>query len=423
MLFMLLLPICGGKGLCAFAKDKNDKPAQEEYRRAAVVKAYRISMKELRYDEARRTVDKALDTYAEAAGDAQMYRYKMDAIGGLIGAENKKIYLQNKPDTVLFFRYIYDLYQTGLACDSVEQQSLRVRMAEGKHVKPKLRSGVGESLLPYRKNLFGAGKFHYKHKNYAEAWNYLRLYDKTKKHPVFIDSKGTSMLSDPDDRVEVGVLAVLSAYASGNPAGVLEYLDEGLKDEALRPQLLEIGAKAAAEVGDTVKMMNLLETGFDTYPDTEYFFATLVRYYNEKEQYDLALKSMQRMVALYPDHRDYWYMMGKEQMLMGNYDNALVAFQKCVEIKADDSEAYSVIGNIYLHEAHAAYAQLNASRVDAAYVEGKKLVNEKYRMAQEAFEQACKFNVDEKELWYDGLRECYFKLNKGKLLKALEKYK
>jgi hypothetical protein len=40
-----------------------------------------------------------------------------------------------------------------------------------------------------------------------------------------------------------------------------------------------------------------------------------------------------------------------------------------------------------------------------------------------AYESARKFDENNQDLWLSGLRETYFKLNKGKELKALEKIK
>jgi tetratricopeptide (TPR) repeat protein len=116
-------------------------------------------------------------------------------------------------------------------------------------------------------------------------------------------------------------------------------------------------------------------------------------------------------------------MAGKEQMLMDKYEDALSSFQHCVNIKADDAESYSAIGNIYLRDAQEAYAQFNLPLSDPAYEEGKENIQKLYQKACDAFEQARKYDESKHDLWLPGLRETYFKLNKGKALKALERYK
>jgi len=380
-------------------------------------------MKEKNFAQARQVLTDAIRKHPEAAADAQLYRYKLDALDGLIGVENRKIYLNSKPDTVSFFNYMYELYVTGLQCDSVEQHALALRKAEGKKAEPKLHSGVGQTLLPYRKNLLNAGKYYYTKKSYADAFRFLDMYAQTKTSEVFIDTKGNSVLTDPADEVEVAVLSTLSAYGSSNYSGVMSYLPESLKDESVRPQLLEIGAKTALELKDTTKMVQLLEEGFNAYPDVDYFFVTLVKHYNEQVQYAQSLQKVQRMTSLHPERRDYWYMEGTELVLLDRYDEALQAFEQCINIKADDAEAWASVGSIHLHQAHVAYEQFNLPKSDPSYNKQKNAITQLYREACSAFEQSRKFDENNTALWLEGLRETYFKLNRGKSLRALEKLK
>ena len=397
--------------------EKSDKP----YKRSSVIKSYRTSMKEKNFVQARQVLLDAMRQHPEAAADPQLYRYKLDALDQLISAENRKIYLNAKPDTLSFFNYIYELHHTGLQCDSVEQLHLATRHAQGKKAQPKLRNGVAQTLLPHRKNLLNAGKYHYRKKAYADAYRFLNMYAETKNADIFTDTRGNILLSDPDDLVEVSVLATLSAYASNNYPGVMTYLTESLQDSTLRPQLLEIGVKTCAALTDTTRMVQLLEQGFQEYPDVDYFYATLVKHYNQHGRYEQALQRVQRMTTLHPQQRDYWYVTGTELILLQRHDEALQAFQQCVDIKADDAEAWAAIGNIYLQQAHLAYEQFNLPKSHPDYNHQKNSITQAYRDACNAFEQARKFDENNTSLWLDGLRETYFKLNRGKALRALEK--
>ena len=397
--------------------------AEKPYKRSSVVKSYRTCMKEKNFAQARQVLTDAMREHPEAAADAQMYRYKLDALDALIGVENRKIYLNSKPDTVSFFNYMYELYVTGLQCDSAEQQAMATREAEGKKAQQKLRSGVGQTLLPYRKNLLNAGKYYYTKKSYADAFRFFDMYVQTKSADVFQDTKGNSLVADPDDEVDVSVLSVLSAYASSNYSGVTSYLTESLKDENLRPQMLEIGVKTYAALTDTTKAVQLLEQGFEAYPEVEYFYVTLVKHYNERGLYEQALQKVQRMTSLKPQQRDYWYVAGTELVLLDRYDEALQSFQQCIDIKADDAEAWASMGSIQLHQAHVAYENFNLPKSDPSYNKQKNAITQLYRQACNAFEQSRKFDEANTSLWLEGLRETYFKLNRGKALKGLEKYK
>jgi tetratricopeptide (TPR) repeat protein len=317
---------------------------------------------------------------------------------------------------------MYELYVTGLQCDSVEQKALAEKQAEGKKAVPKLRTGIGQSLLPYRKNLLNAGKYYYSKKSYADAFRFFDMYVQTKSADVFIDTKGNSILADPDDMVDASVLSALSAYGSSNYSGVMTYLPESLKDESVLPQMLEIGAKTSAELADTIQMVRYLEQGFEAYPDVEYFFVTLVKYYNDHGDYAHSLEKVQRMTTLHPQRRDYWYMEGTELVLLDRHDEAIQAFQQCIDIKADDAEAWASIGSVHLYQAHVAYENFDLPKSNPAYNKQKNAITQLYRQACTAFEQSRKFDENNTSLWLEGLREVYFKLNRGKALRALERY-
>ena len=149
---------------------------------------------------------------------------------------------------------------------------------------------------------------------------------------------------------------------------------------------------------------------------------TLLNYYNDELSYNDAHELTVHMISHFPDDSRFWYIKGKEEMFMNNLDSALVSFTNVVKLKSDDAYAYANIGNIYLHKVHQ-INQYQLSIEDPRYVAKKAFVTDLYRKACENFENAKKYKEDDTSLWLLGLRESYFKLNKGKELKSLEKYK
>lgn len=413
ILFSLFLFVLS---LQAQTPESGKKPV-DAYKKSSVVKAYKTAMKEKNYGKAKQALDDAIKKHEVAAQDPQLYQYKAYALNELIGVENRKIYLNTKPDTATYFSYIYELYSTGLMCDSIETAHV-LHTPKAKH---QYRYAVAQVMMPYRNNVLNAGKFYYRKKDYAKAFQYIDMYASTKIAPVFLTPKGETQVNDPDDLTDISVLAVLSAYGSNDHQGVVRYLSQSLDDKQLQSQLLEIGSKSAAALGDTLEMVRLLENGFYAYPASDYFFITLVKYYNDHALYAKALTIVLKMVELHPNHRDYWFMAGKEQMLLGDYEAALQSFNRCVELKADDAESHSALGNIYLHQAHQAYAQFDLPLSDPSYSQRKADITHLYQQACHSFEQARLFDQLHPDLWLPGLREAYFKLNMGKELRALEK--
>ena len=130
----------------------------EPYKRGSVLKTYRTCMKEKNFARARQVLVDAIQKHPMAATDNQIRRHVVEAINEQIGEENRKIYLNNRPDTVAYFNRIYDLYVAALACDSVEQHNIQQKQSIGKKAKVQQRFYLGQTLLPYRTNLLGGGK-------------------------------------------------------------------------------------------------------------------------------------------------------------------------------------------------------------------------------------------------------------------------
>lgn len=400
-----------------------EKSRADVWKKSSVVKTYKTAMKDKKYADARKAIDGAMGKFAEAKGDAQLYMLKMNALDEMIAQENRKIYLNQKPDTAQYFNLIYELYNTGLMCDSVEQEYILTKRSLGKKADEKYRSTAASKMISYRKKIITAGKFFYTKKNYKKAFEFFNIYSSSKTSEVFSAKMYKSELESETNSVEVASLALLSAYASSNHQGVINYLSEALKNKTLEDKTLEIGAKAFAALGDSVEMVNLLENGFYNYPAEEYFFLSLTKYYNDHGMFDKALTKAVKMTEMFPNKRDYLFVRGKEEVLLEQYENAKQTFAKCVEIKADDAESYSALGNIYLHEAHELYSHFNLTKNDKNYAKKKAEIDSAYKKAMENFENAKKFDEAKKSLWFDGLSEVYFKLNKGKELNGLDKYR
>ena len=89
--------------------------------------------------------------------------------------------------------------------------------------------------------------------------------------------------------------------------------------------------------------------------------------------------------------------------------------------KNDDAESFSSIGMIYSEMAHELYKNTTLSVTNPGYKEFKTKLRGLYSKAKDAYESSKKYAPNVKTLWYDGLRNAYFRLNMGKELKELEK--
>lgn len=402
--------------LSSLAQDNNKK--KEEYKLSATLKTVRGYLKESKNSNANDEVNKAVKQHQEARSSAQLYALQAQALQNLVLDENKKMYLNQKPDTSKYFSLIYSLYESALTCDSLDQ----LPDAKGR-VSIKYRDTNQQRLLQFRKNLSTAGLYFYKKKDFKKAYEFTDLYLTTKSSPLLSTSKGKTIIESEKDTVTQSSLAVFLAYAYNNYKGVAKYLPVALDDTTRLSQLLEVGAKSYYELGDTLSANFLLFRGVNQFPTNEYFYMTLLKYYNTHSDYESALKLVDSVLIHMPDNRNCWFLKAKEHEYLGQLDKAIDAMNHIVEKNNEDFEAYAAIGDMNIRRAHDAYDNFNLKVTDSNYTKGRQRINEYYRKAKDAYEKCRKHAEQNTTLWLTGLRECYYKLNLGKELKMLEKIK
>lgn len=406
--------------LLSFAQDNKDKKVQkkDEYKVSATIKTVRSLLKDKKYSNANDEVNKALKQHEEAGSSAQLYSLQSLALYNLVLDENKKMYLNQNPDTSKYFEYIYSLYTTTLKCDSLDM----LPNEKGK-VEIKYRGASQQRLVQFRKNLSTAGKFFYRKKDYKRAYRFTDLYLTTKTNPVFNLEKGSNALSSETDSVEHSSLAVFLAYAYNNYNGVVKYLPVALQDTSKLEQLLQVGAISYFALNDSTSGNNMLKEGVKHFPSTDFFYMTLLKDYNAKGEYRNALELVDTVLVHMPDNRNCLFLKAKEHEYLSQYDEANATLMKVVEKNEQDFEAYSTLGAINLKRAHVAYDNFNLKVTDSGYSKGKQRINDYYRKAKDAYEKCRKYAENNTSLWLSGLRECYYKLNMGRELRALEKFK
>lgn len=388
-----------------------------------VIKDIRGLLKAENYAKADETIKKVWKEHAETLTNTELYGYELDVLERLALAENKKMYLSNKADTVRFFDYILQTYRYGLTLDSLDSQPYTDAKGKVKAAPRKYHTKVQQKLLLFRNNLVSAAKFHFLKKQYKESYSYFDMYLMTKGSTVFVDKKGANILPVENDVTDISVMAVLAAYGSDNYSGVVQHLHNALEDKESAEKILELGYKSYYQLADSVNAVATLQRAYEAYPDNLLFFSELIQQYNSKKEYTTAIDLAKTMISRDSNNRDYWYVLGKEYEYNGQSDEAIPNFNKSIELKVDDYESYSALGNIYLRKAQEAYNNFQLSVSDPKYRSGKKAIEDIYSISCKNFELARKYRENEPVYWLEGLREVYYRLNKGRELQELEKVK
>ncbi len=397
---------------CVCAQDGKDGDKKQEVNMKKTMKEARAAVKSSNFAQAESLLEKAVGESAEARGDAAVHFMLMNVEHGLADAENRKIYLKSNPDTARLFSYIYKVYRYGLSCDSLD----RLPDRKGR-IKPHYSAGISSRLLFYRNNIKSAGKYFYKKGKYSDAYRFFDLYLSTMHHPLVCGAKDARPATDSLDLMR---LAVYSAYNASEHHGVLKYIPTVMEDTVSYTTFCQIGSNTMFALGDTLSATGYLYKGWDADSTQEYFYITLVECQIDRKQYGQAYTTVSAQLERTPQNRRLWYIKGKCLQCMDSLDSAILSYERAVAVQNDDTLSYSSMGDIYVIKAQQTYRSNNFRAGTASYSRLKRQETEYYRKALENYEKARSFAPNTPALWYEGLREVYFKLNMGKQLNSLE---
>lgn len=397
-----------------------ERPAEPTpFVRKKLVKEVKTQNKAEKYDKSSELLRKAFAQYPEAATDAELCNYELTAQRQLASQQSRAIFLNQRPDTARYFNHILEAYRYALRTDSLD----RLPDAKGR-IRPKYSSNVSAALTDFRNNLRSGGKWFFKKKDYAHSLPMLETYLQTIDHPLVQKEKVSASVQPLDvDSVEMARLAVVAAFSNQQYAKVLRYEPITAVDTTQRALMLELKAKSFQQLGNEQNYLQTLQMGFMHYPLYDYFYTSLLSHYNAVPDYQQSLAVLDRLLQLQPRDRKFLYLKGK--MLQGQHqlDEAIQVFQQTIQLAPDDAEAHAALGNVYLEKAHDFYNRTNLKIGDKDYAKNRRYLNSLYTLSMKSFEQARQFNENDSHLWLSGLRETYYKLNKGKELKALERLK
>lgn len=370
-------------------------------------KELRSLLKAEKYSDADKLLDRIVKEQPALSNDAEVINNIVIVQDKLAQAENRKIYLNNKPDTVKYFSHIYSIYSNGM----------RYRVPEGTKDDGKASKNISQLMCTYRNNLRSAGKYFYAKKDYPNAFRYIDMYISSDT-TSFIRQSNCNMESDS---IAMAKLALFSAYSNKDYANVFHYSSKATADSLNLESIKEVIARSATEAGDSALMLATLVEASKLFPRNEYFYTTLIRYYTNHTYYHEALEVIEYHLSFLPREPKLWYIKGKTEECLSLPDSALISYNTQLALDSTASETFSSMGNIYISKAHDYASSHNEKAGTNRYRRVQREINAIYAKAETYFEKARELQPQTSSLWLQGLSECYFKLNKGDKLRSLEK--
>jgi tetratricopeptide (TPR) repeat protein len=182
----------------------------------------------------------------------------------------------------------------------------------------------------------------------------------------------------------------------------------------------EFEATAYKALGDTVNWLNTLKSGIEKFPDHPFFFGHLVDYYSNSGKYDEALEFANGMIQKNGESSFYLYVLGYLYQNKKDYDQAIEAYKKAVQLDPTNAEAYSNLGLSYCQQGLEYGEKATSDLNDPNYQAEQDKIKKFYEEARPYYEKARELKPDSRNLWLNGLYTIYYKLNLGAEFQEIE---
>lgn len=384
-----------------------------------VMRAIRSAVRDEKWSEVISQASNCITTSTDEFDLIEVYQMRMQAYEKLLKQHERKMYLNQSNDTATYFNYIYNIVYDSHSIDSLCTNVIGKRSGAVASAK-KQAANISDK---YSLHVKEGGLFHYNKFKYADAIKFLEFYV-------------SHLCSSQSELTQLSRLAFLSAYTIGDnhrashfASDALKPLSQGMSESRSREDenlkhIYELCARNYEVIEDIKSYKQTLTAGMKLYPKHEYFYLSLIKLLNLQGNYQKALDVASTVIGVTSTNRNIWFIKGSEEVRLGRTKDALESFKAATEVQADDADSYAAIGNIYLNMARDyrdktdAASSISLAGTDTYQKQSRRRL---YLQAKDSFERARHFAADRSDLWIQGLREVYYRLNMGKELQQLDK--
>ena len=386
-----------------------DLAARKEY------KQIRSSIKSGKNDEAANLVEKAKKDSA-LMNDPELYLLGAEVQKKINDDYNKKLYLkqlQKTEDSTRLFTSTYGIFENLIKCDELES----VPDKKG-NVKPKNRSKIRSILKMYRPNLFNAGLFFVKKKQYAEANKFFSMYINVTRTPIFL---ADSLYKSDNKMPRSAFWSMACCYALKDYKGVFTFEDLALCDTANIKLCLQYQAMAYSELKDIPNMVNELKKGLRYDGNELFFFSRLADHYNSVKDYKSGLALCDSMIKV--DDKQLMYKFAKSVVLFHQkqYDECETLTRYVLERDSANVDAYYYMASCYFNKATAIDDNIKVNVDEKTYTQQKGEVKTLFEKALPYFEHYKKDRPNDSARWAAPLYRIYLFLNMGTQFTEMDK--
>lgn len=317
---------------------------------------------------------------------------------------NEKLYLGEKYDTATLFNLTRRMFEICERFDSID-----ARPDKKGRVHPEYRRKHAGELDLIRRNLYLGGRFCMNRNRFAEAFEFFDAYLDCARQPLFADYH----YAERDTMMKhVAYWAGYAGLKETVPQHILKYADLALTDTATAVYTLQYMVEACHMLGDDELYLQTLKQGFSQYMENIYFYPRLMDYYNSHQQYEEALATSERALAVNPYSE--LFLFGKSTVLlnMGRNEESLETSQQLIGIN-------NTLAEPYFNAATAILNQIIPLEQNA--LSNKTSIRKLYQQARPYMERYRKLAPRQQDKWAPALYKIYFNLNLGKQFDEIDK--
>lgn len=237
-------------------------------------------------------------------------------------------------------------------------------------------------------------------KYYEDAYSAYQLGNMAKASDLFKGAANVSMMAPCSaPNYDAAYNAAFTAVAAQNYDQAEEYFNLCLKNGYTSDGNIYANlSQCALAKADTLAAKNYLATGLTQFPENESVLTSLINLYLQtNEDPEKIVELLDEAKKVMPDNPSLYYVEGNIYVGVKNYDKAVAAYDKALEIQPAYDFAYYGKGNVALKKAEDLIAERDALDVREwkKYDELNEQVTEVYKGAVEPFEKCYEVSQNE----------------------------
>ena len=242
----------------------------------------------------------------------------------------------------------------------------------------------------------------------------VKLYQGDKDYKkAFVDMENVVYFL-PNDTTQLMNAGVYFGPAAEEYDKAIAYIDRyfknGGKGQDAYIQLLSIYFDKKKDHEKTLQVVKVAHALFPKNPDFPKYELNI---YLTEKKYDLARKTVQKVIEDNPDDKESYYLLGGLNSEMGNIDSAKIAFQKAVDLDPTYFDAQLDLSKLYYLDAKKIKAERDKLGISAQDIQKRKVLfdqlQKQYTIALPYWEKAMKIRGDDEIVLYT-LSEIYSSL-------------